>query len=102
MEESVEKSVTRCLHSKCHPFYPTNQHHFLVGFLKEVLKQYPSYEISNHHPNLCPKGCSSYFPRQIEIRQVCDVFYNFISYILYKFIMLFSTPRTSKCLYFLL
>ena len=77
-EEGVEKSVTRCLHSKCHPFYPTHQHHVLAGFRKEVLKQYQSYEISKHHQNLCPKGCSSSFPRQIEIMQVCD--YNVIQH----------------------
>ena len=51
---------------------------FLVGFLKELLKQNPSYQISKHHPNLCQKGCSSSFPRQIKIRQLCD--YNVIQH----------------------
>ena len=50
----------------------TNQYLLLVVFTKEVLKQNPSYQISKYHPNLCPKGCPSSFPRQIEIRQVCD------------------------------
>ena len=34
-------------------------------------KQNPSYQISKHS-NLCPKGCSSSFPRQIKIRQFGD------------------------------
>ena len=45
---------------------------------KEVLRQNPSYQISKHHPSLCPKGCPSSFPRQIEKRQVCD--YNVIQH----------------------
>ena len=45
----------------------SNQHGFLVDFFKEVLTQNPSYQIPKHHPNLCPKGCPSSFPRQIEI-----------------------------------
>ena len=43
-----------------------------MGFLKEVLKQNPSYQISKHHPNLCQQGCPSSFPRQIEITKVSD------------------------------
>ena len=48
-------------------FTPQSNIHFLVGFLKEVLKQNRSYQISKHS-NLCPKGCSSSFRRQIKIR----------------------------------
>ena len=59
-------------------FTPQTNIRFLVGFLKEVLKQNPSYQISKHHPNLCQKGCSSSFPRQIKIRQLCD--YNVIQH----------------------
>ena len=36
-------------------------------FLKEVLTQNPSYQISKHHPKLCLKDCPSSRSRQINI-----------------------------------
>ena len=69
---STNLSQGACILNAIINFPLTNQHCFLVGFLKEVLKQNPSYQISKHHPNLCPQGFPSYFPRQIEITKVRD------------------------------
>ena len=59
-----------CLLNAVH--FPVNQHCFTMDFFKEVLKHNPSYQISKHHPNFCPKGCPSSFLRQIDIKQFCD------------------------------
>ena len=74
-KREVKKSVIRCVHTRqlnAIHFPVSNQHRFLAAFLKEVLMQNLSYQISKHHPKLCLKGCPSSFPRQIDIRQVSD------------------------------